>query len=818
MKRKSAKARKAPRKKARPSAEMEILEPRQLDEALERDQLLAELETLRAAQLDIEHSQQLYVELFEQAPIGYVNLTPAGRIQNANFAAATVLRLEQPFLIDSPFRSFIHPDDQLAYTRHLLRCERAGDSDVVSELRLRNPKVNPRWIELLSRQATVFGSTDVIYRTVIREITESKQATIALRESEARLRAIVEQSNVGVARADLKGRLTFANKQLAEMLGYPVEALEGVQCRQLMHPADREHHWKRFGQLLKDGLPFQLNERMIRKDGNFIWVSLHVSTLLDEAGRPQSAAAVVIDISEQKEAEEALKQSEEQFRRAIEEAPIPVIMHAEDGKVLEISKTWTKLTGYRRADMPSFEAWLNRAYGYGAEAVREEMQRIFGGQDSRVQLEFEIKAREGAIRNWLFNASPVGTLSDGRRFIVGMALDITERKQAESALAKNREQLQLIVENAREYAIFSTDLNRKVTSWNLGAERLLGYKEEQIVGRSADLIFTPEDRKAGEPLKEARTAESIGRAIDERWHVRKDETRFWGSGVTMPMHDATGKTIGLVKIFRDDTEARETREALEHNREELWRALQEARQARAAAEEADRAKDHFLAVLSHELRTPLSPVLMASHVLLRRKDLPDDVRDALVTIQRNVRVEARLVDDLLDVTRIARGKLHLNRASIHLHDVIHQAVEICRPDIQAKNQRLSVTYSAENDRIDGDSARLQQVIWNLLKNASKFTPERGRISVRTRNKNDYFIVDISDTGIGLDESAIEKVFRPFVQADQGITQTYGGLGLGLAIAKAATEAHEGHLEARSKGLGKGCTMTISLPVSMADNA
>ncbi|HWB61633.1 MAG TPA: ATP-binding protein [Chthoniobacteraceae bacterium] len=413
---------------------------------------------------------------------------------------------------------------------------------------------------------------------------------------------------------------------------------------------------------------------------------------------------------------------------------------------------------------------------------------------------------------WLaVSASRLGGPGSDRVAIISN--DVTASRQAREALRASEERLRLIVENAREYAIFSTDLERRVTSWNSGAERLLGWSEQEIMGKPADAIFIPEDRENNIPEKEAKTAILEGRATDERWHMRKDGTRFWGSGVMNAMRDADGTCIGLVKIFRDQTEQREARERLERSQSDLWEALQENEQARAAAEAATAAKNHFLALLSHELRTPLTPVVMAVQMLKRRKDLPATVNEALEMIDRNIVLEARFIDDLLDVTRIERGKLELQSTSMDLHDAIDAALEIATPDMEKKEQRLTRALDAEVHLVAGDPFRLQQVFWNLLKNASKFTPDGGVIKLASFNKENRIIVTVSDSGIGFVPEVSEKIFDPFSQADEKVTREYGGLGLGLAIAKAVVSGHGGDLYAQSDGPGRGATFTVELPAA-----
>jgi len=396
--------------------------------------------------------------------------------------------------------------------------------------------------------------------------------------------------------------------------------------------------------------------------------------------------------------------------------------------------------------------------------------------------------------------------------------DRRERKRVERAMLANQERLRLLVDNAREYAILGLDLDRRITSWNRGASVLLGYDAEEMQGAVADILFTPEDRAEGAPEREARRAIEEERASDERWHMRKDGTRFWGGGALMAMRDDAGTPIGFVKIFRDQTNDLLARTALQESRERLLEALEETERARAEAEAAGKAKDYFLAVLSHELRTPLTPVLLAVQMLERRRDLPREVVQTLATVRRNVQLEARFVDEILDVTKIARGKLELVREPMDVHEAVARAVDVCLPDLDARKQRLAVALAATAPAIDGDFARVQQVVWNLLKNASKFSSEGGAIRLRTFDAPGHVVIEVGDDGIGIEPDTLPHVFEPFNQADRAITRRFGGLGLGLAIAKATVEAHGGTIVAASDGAGRGATFTVTLPIMDAKHA
>ncbi len=262
---------------------------------------------------------------------------------------------------------------------------------------------------------------------------------------------------------------------------------------------------------------------------------------------------------------------------------------------------------------------------------------------------------------------------------------------------------------------------------------------------------------------------------------------------------------GQAAVTRDAVgESRLLADSLENARRALHDAL-------AKAEAANNAKDRFLAVLSHELRTPLAPVLATATLLLADPHLSPDLRESLEIIRRNVELEARLIDDLLDLTRVAKGKMPLTFSNVDAHVSIQHTIEICRSDIHRKRLELVTELFAERHFVQADSARLQQVFWNLVKNAVKFTPEAGRITIRSADDQERIRIDVSDTGMGIEPENLESIFNAFEQTGDTVTRHFGGLGLGLAISKALAEGQGGKLAAHSDGKGKGATFTIHLP-------
>jgi PAS domain S-box-containing protein len=353
------------------------------------------------------------------------------------------------------------------------------------------------------------------------------------------------------------------------------------------------------------------------------------------------------------------------------------------------------------------------------------------------------------------------------------------------------EQYRLLMENVKDFAIFLLDTGGRVATWNTGAERILGYKEAEIVGRPYSLIFTPQDIVKDQPEYELEVARDQGRSEDERWHVRKDGSQFWASGVVTPLWDEEGKLRGYAKVMRDITARK-------------WAEVELA--------EANRRKDEFLAMLGHELRNPLAPVMNSLQVLRLERSLSPGGQRAIGMIDRQVSHLTRLVEDLLDVSRITRGKIHLRRERVELRTLIHHAVETARHAIESRKHELTVSLPSESVWLEADPARLEQVIGNLLNNAAKYTEPCGRIWLTAERQGPEAIIRVRDTGIGILPEMLPHVFDLFVQADRALDRAQGGLGIGLTLVKALVEMHEGKVEAHSPGVGQGAEFVVRLHV------
>lgn len=364
-----------------------------------------------------------------------------------------------------------------------------------------------------------------------------------------------------------------------------------------------------------------------------------------------------------------------------------------------------------------------------------------------------------------------------------------------AALLDTAEQFHILVDSVEEYAIYMLDANGNIITWNTGAEKIKGYTAQEIIGKNFACFYTADDVAAEKPQRNLREAARVGHIRDQGLRVRKDGSTFEAEVVLTCLRDSKGNVRGYSKVTRDITDQIRSREF-------------EAE--KIAAEKANRAKDHFLAALSHELRTPLTPALAAASYLEdNAAKLPAEFAEDVQLIKRNVQLQARLIDDLLDLTRIARGKLHLDLESCDAHEVINNAVEIARSAVAGKKLRLVTTLEAKRHHILADCIRLQQVFWNLINNAVKFTPTGGQIAIRTfDDEHRRFHFEITDNGIGIEPERMASLFAPFEQADPSVSRQFGGLGLGLAICKRLVELHNGTIKAESRGRSFGTTFKV----------
>jgi len=374
---------------------------------------------------------------------------------------------------------------------------------------------------------------------------------------------------------------------------------------------------------------------------------------------------------------------------------------------------------------------------------------------------------------------------------------MTSETRNELSAQEIGERFDLLATDAKEYAIFLIGLGGQIICWNAGAERLYGYASSEIIGQHFSRFFTPEDIVTGEPEHELNTALESGRAHNNCWQIRKDATRFWCRASVTPLLDENKQARSFARVMHDLTESD---------------AEQDQRKRADGLAEANRNKEEFMALLSHELRSPLSPIRNALDVLRQMKTNDPIIAQAGSIIDRQVGVMVRLVDDLLDIGRITKGKLRLTKEQVELRTVANDAAEAVRPFMDARKHDFSVSLPTAPIWVEADPARIEQVVVNLLNNAAKYTEAGGLIRMTVGQEGTEAVIRVRDNGVGITPELLPHIFELFTQVDGSLGRSYGGLGIGLALARNLVEMHEGRLQASSAGLGKGCEFTIKLPL------
>ena len=684
---------------------------------------------------------------------------------------------------------------------------------------------------------------------VFRDATEQRRHEALLRESEARKAAVLQTALDAIITIDHEGKVVEWNPAAETTFGHARSEVVGREmCELIVPPSLRDSHRKGMSHYLATGEGPVLGKRIeitaMRADGSEFPVELAITRI--SADGPPLFTAHVRDITERKAVEEALRDSEGRFRGLMEQAPFSVQVLDPDGRTLRVNRAWEGLWGltldqiadYNILEDPQLEA----------KGLLPSIRRAFAGEATAVPAvlydpneTLPGRTSHEDPRRWVSSvAYPLKDASGRVREVVLVHEDITARKGAEGALQAAHAELEARV----------ADRTSELSRANEFLRALLESIQDGIVACDGEGVLTLFNRATQEfhglptePLPSDRWAEHYDLfGADGRTRLSTEEVPLFRAlrgervqGVEMVIaprdgpvrtllasgqafRDDKGRTLGAVVSMHDITARKAAEAALRRAHDELELRVAgrtaELRVAKDEAEAANRAKTQFLAVLSHELRTPLNPILLAASSMLDRPCDPEEIRPTLEMIRQNVNLQARLIDDLLDVMRIVQGKMPLHWEVADCHRIIEQAIEICRSEFSGHDLRLAVESVARRHHVNADSARLQQVFWNLIKNAVKFTPEGGTITVRTRNEGgdgeDRIVVEVIDTGIGIEPEVLPRIWDPFQQGETTITRKFGGLGLGLAICKGVVEAHGGLLEAESPGKDRGTTFRVAL--------
>ncbi len=695
------------------------------------------------------------------------------------------------------------------------------------------------------------------------DVEDLKRAEDQLRISEERFRAIVSQATGGIVETDLTCRIIFANQRFCELVGYSEAELRELRMRDITHPDDLPESVELFSRLAEGGPDFVVEKRYVRKDGGEVWVNNSVNAVRDAEGRVRSIVAVSLDITERRRAEAALAEALALNRTITDNTQSCLWMMDAQGRGTFANPASERVSGFKPEELIGqvLHEKVHHTHPDGTPFPIEEcpldralplQEVVVGYEDVFVHKDGHFYPVRCAGRPIIVNGEPIGTVIEVQ--------DITEERRAaaerERLLEEERrhgrnlqrlnaasvainaatsieEVVRLINEKARELTgarmavvnlVHDGDLERSRTAPSLSGEYAAwGDYDAQVTGERIYSLVAREKRTMRMTQAELES--------NPAWRGFSAQTgkhpplRGW---MAAPLLDGGGECIGVVQLS-DKWVGGAAGEFTEADEALLWQLAQVAsvalenqrlynqeQEARRMAEQATRAKDEFLAMVSHELRSPLNAILGWNRLLRSRRGDDPQIARVTETVESSGKAQLRLIEDLLDTARIISGKMKLETRPVELVGVISSALDAVRPAADSKGIVIVPDFSLEagqtSCQITGDPDRLQQVVWNLVSNAIKFTPDGGRVWVELRRGGPGVQIIVRDTGQGISPDLLPYVFDRFKQGDSSVSRRFGGLGLGLALVKHLAELHGGSVIVESPGEGRGATFTVSLPV------
>ena len=750
-------------------------------------------------------SEEFYSNLIAQVKDYAIFTTdPRGVITTWNEGCKNVLGYDRDEFIGQHIK-MLFTSESLASGAADIEIESATEKDSASDDRWMMRKGGERfWASGITTATRDETGNLTGFIKVMRDLTERKRLEEQLRQSQTYLRVLIDSLPQLVWTCRPNGECDYLGPQWTSYTGVPESEQLGFGWLNQLHPDDREPTRAAWNHAVEGVGAFDVEYRIRGADGNYRWFKTRAVPLRSEEGEIIKWFGTSTDIEDQKRVEALLRENEERLRaeRGFEEKIVdsmPGIFYLFDlqGEFLKWNKNLEEITGHGHDEITRTSP-IEFVHEEDRAAVERAFEEVFVHGEANV--EARLLSKHGSAIPFLLKGRLIEI--EGRSYLIGSGVDVSERKRGEEAAAY----LAAIVASSDD-SIISADLSGAITSWNSGAEELYGYAADEIIGRPVATIFPP-----GRRDEESRILERIknGERIShyETVRRRKDGTDVEVSLTASPILSRGGRIIGVSKTARDIT----WRKRVEAERERL---LAGERDARSEAEEANRLKDEFLATISHELRSPLNAILGWARLLREPKVQEEQLERALEIIERNAQSQARLIEDLLDVSRIVSGKLSVQMRPVTLNSTAQSVVADMRPDAEAKGIDLRLV---EDDEIKllGDADRLQQVIWNLLSNAIKFTPEGGRIEVRLKRVGERAELHVRDTGRGISPEFLPYVFDRFRQATRTDARSRAGLGLGLTIVRYIVEAHDGSVTAESPGVGLGAAFICKLPLAGAE--
>jgi PAS domain S-box-containing protein len=792
-----------------------------------------------------EEDARRWAEVFEHVRWGVVLGDAAtGRLVTMNPAYARMHGFEVGELAGRPIADVYAPEAREALAEQLRVTLERGHSAFKSLHVRRDGGVFPVAVE-----STAIKDEEgrVLYLAAhVQDITERERVDEELRRSEENYRSLLENANDIIYSHDLAGNYLNINRAGSEITGYTrEEILGGLNIAQVVAPEHLEVAKAMTMRKLNDPSPTVYAVDIVTRDGRRL--TLEVSTRISyRDGVPVAVEGIARDVTERKRAEAEIQRSKKQIEIILQGVAESIIAQDTEGRLIYANDMAARTLGFESAeglrDVPTKEV-IKRFEVFDEDGAPFPHERLPGrialkeGRSASAVMRYRYRGT-GDERWSNVKATPVFDEEGRVRFAISIFQDITERRRAEES--------QKFLAEAGGVIASSLDYETTLASVARMAVPVLAdwcsvdvLEENGTLNRLAVTHVDPKKIEWAYELQERyppdmnaergvpqvlRTGKSelypeiademlVAAAIDEE-HLKIMREIGFTSAIIAPLV-AQGRTLGVITFISAESGRRYGREELalaENLAHRAGIAVDNARLYRTARE-ANRLKDEFLATVSHELRTPLTAILGWASMLRKTEFDRQTAQNALETIERNARAQSQIIEDLLDVSRIVTGKLRLDVRQVEPDSFIDAAVESVRPAAEAKGVRLSKALDTGRVALSGDPARLQQVTWNLLTNAIKFTPRGGRVEIRLARVGSNVEITVSDTGAGVKPEFLPYVFDRFRQADSSTTRRHGGLGLGLAIVRHLVELHGGTVRAESAGEGQGSTFTVTLPVA-----
>lgn len=763
---------------------------------------------LEVAMQQLKASEARFKRLAEANIIGVIVADINGAIVEANDAFLTMVGYTQEELLGGRvnWRQMTAPEYLEMSDRAIVELQTTG---VCQHLDLEYLRKDGSRVPVLLGLTLLEPNQEQVIGFVL-DMSQRVLAEKALKDSEKRFRRLAESNIVGVIFGNLNGDIHYANDYFLKMVGYTLAELSsGKMCWQAMTPpeyTDLDNY--AINELLKHGVATPFEKEYIRKDGSRVPVIVGVALLPEPFHSQQEFVAFCLELSEQKRVEAALRQREDELRLITNAVPV-LISYVDAEQRFRFNnqryEEWFGLTAAQTYGKHIQEILSESVY----QSISPYLEAVFLGE----QVTFEVSLPHQDGTNHIANTTYVPQFDENNKVkgFVALITDITQQKLAEKALKDSEERLRTLTEKVR------------VIPWELDATNgnftYVGPQSVEILGYPATDWYSdnfwkehihPEDREWAVQYCQESSLTLDNYEFEYRM-LAADGKVVWLYDIVNVVRDGKKPRLlhgFLIDISEQQAALRELKQA-EQEREEL---LEREQAARTAAESANRLKDEFLATLSHELRTPLNTMVGWTQLLTRRRLDETTTAQALETINRNTNSLAQLIKDILDMSQIIRGKLRLNIQPVELIPIVEAAIDTVRPAADAKEICLEWQFDPTVGVVMGDANRLQQLVWNLLGNAVKFTPIGGSVSLQLNRLDSYIEIRVSDTGVGIAPEFLPHVFERFRQADSSTTRSHGGLGLGLAIVRHLVELHGGTVYANSSGIGQGTTFTVNLPM------